>query len=76
MFCPSPLLMHSFCMQHQVIGCASLAAIDNITSKTRTIRSSADGEERLPASVPGAGPGRMDATACPRGRTPLAKPLW
>jgi hypothetical protein len=28
--CPSPLLMHGFCMQHQLIWCAPLAASDNI----------------------------------------------
>jgi hypothetical protein len=28
-FCLSPLLMHSFCMQHQLTWCAPLAAIDN-----------------------------------------------
>jgi hypothetical protein len=30
--CRSPLVMHSFCMQHQVIGYASLAAIDSAES--------------------------------------------
>jgi hypothetical protein len=29
-FCLSPLLMHSFCILHQVTWCAPLAAIDNI----------------------------------------------
>jgi hypothetical protein len=35
--CPSPLLMHSFCMQHQVMGCASLAAIDNTGEGPRSL---------------------------------------
>jgi hypothetical protein len=30
-YCPSPLFTHSFCMQHQVIRCAPLSAIDSIT---------------------------------------------
>jgi hypothetical protein len=29
-YCPSPLLMHSFCMLHQVPQCPSLAAMDHI----------------------------------------------
>jgi hypothetical protein len=28
--CRNPLWMHSLCMQHQVIGCASLTAKDNM----------------------------------------------
>jgi hypothetical protein len=28
-YCPSPLLVHSFCMQHQVTDCASSAATDS-----------------------------------------------
>jgi hypothetical protein len=33
-FCPSPLLMHSLCMQHRVTWCASEAATDNSESLT------------------------------------------
>jgi hypothetical protein len=29
LFCPSPLVVHSFCMRHQVTWHASLPAIDN-----------------------------------------------
>jgi hypothetical protein len=32
-YCPSPLLMQSFCIQNQVTWCASLAAIDNSHAK-------------------------------------------
>jgi hypothetical protein len=28
-YCLSPLLMHSFCMQHQVIWCTQSVAVDN-----------------------------------------------
>jgi hypothetical protein len=31
--CPSPQLMHIGCMRHQVICCASLAALDNIANQ-------------------------------------------
>jgi hypothetical protein len=34
LYCQQPLLVHSFCMQHQVTWCALLAAIDNTFMRT------------------------------------------
>jgi hypothetical protein len=36
--CASPLLVHGFCMQHQVIWCTSIAATDNMLTRCVTLK--------------------------------------
>jgi hypothetical protein len=41
-YCPSPLFVRSFCMRHQVTGCASTAANDSTDRHVRPSRAAAD----------------------------------
>jgi hypothetical protein len=47
-YCPSPLLMHSLCMQNQVTWCAPFAAIDN----TSPVLEGVDPHLRLGVELP------------------------